>query len=128
MSVCKDQRTQLADELRAGLGVLAFPAWPDDLDPPCVFVTPPLVVDYIRRGQLFGEFVIALDVFVVVPHGDPAVSLDELEQLVEKAIVHIGGEFTLDSVDAPSPTTVVTEGGAEYLTCVIHVSKPVRFW
>lgn len=121
MSVFSDLRDALVDDLPE---IAISPSWPDTLNPPCGFITPPLTDEYVRQGPMFGEHTIALDLVLLVAHDDAAASLAALELMVEYALSQTA-DWTLTGVDAPAPTTV-SENGAEYLASVIHLSKPVR--
>lgn len=121
MSVFSELRDALVDDLPE-LNISA--AWPATLNPPCGFIAPPLTDEYVRQGPAFGEHTIALDLVLLVPHDDAATALAALELMVEYALSQTA-DWTLTGVDAPAPTTV-SDGGAEYLASVIHLSKPVR--
>lgn len=121
MSAFSDLRAALVADLP---NLHVTPSWPDALRPPGAFITPPVAVDYVEAGPGFGEHTIALDLALFVDHGDAAVSLARLEDMVEYALINTA-DWTLTGVDAPAPMQV-TEDGAEYLTCVIHLSKPIR--
>lgn len=99
-------------------------SWPDVLNPPGAFITPPLAVDFISQGPNFGEHTIALDLVLFVDHGDPAERLAELESMTQYALINTA-DWALTGVDAPSPIQINEDGG-EYLTCVIHLSKAIR--
>lgn len=116
-------------ELRAALAadlseLGCLPSWPDVLNPPGAFVTPPLAVDFIETGPNFGEHTVAYDLVLFVDHGDPAERLAELEAMTQYALINTA-DWALTGVDAPSPVQI-NEDGAEYLTCVIHLSKSIR--
>lgn len=121
MSAFSDLRDALVDDLPE---LNVSPSWPVTLNPPCAFITPPLVDDYVRRGPNFGEHTIALDLVLLVGHDDAETALGVLESMIEYALSQTA-DWTLAGVDAPAPTTV-SENGAEYLASVIHLSKPVR--
>jgi hypothetical protein len=123
VSTFSDARTQLAADLSA-LGVTVHPSWPTALDPPCAFITPPISDQYLRAGQTFGEYILSLDLVLLVEHADAADALATLEGLIETAVIHTA-DWMLSGVDAPAPTAVA-ENGAEYLAAAIHLSKPVR--
>lgn len=123
MPVIRAERVALAAELAAALGVPVHPAWPTAVDPPCAFITPPPVGDYLVIGPTFREHTLSLDVVIVVDHGPVQVAVEPLEDLIELA-VHALADWALRSVDPPAPTTIV-ENGAEYLAVVMHLSKPV---
>jgi hypothetical protein len=124
MSAFGDLRAALAAELTPPMGVDVHPAWPDVLQPPCAFLAPPLADDYAKRGPNFGEHTIALDLVILVDHGEAAAALTALEELIEAALVNTA-DWALTGVESPAPTTV-TESGAEYLACVIHLSRAVQ--
>lgn len=124
MSVITDLRVALADELAPLLGVDVHAQWPDVLTPPCAYISPPLVDDYVRRGPTFREHTVALDLIVLVEHGDPATSLAALDALIEIAVVNTA-DWSLSGVDSPAPIQV-SDGGAEYLASVIHLRKAVQ--
>jgi hypothetical protein len=121
MSAFSDLRQSLIDDLP---DLAVSPAWPEVLSPPCAFIAPPLAETYVQRGPNFGQFTIALDLYLLTPHADPADSLTQLEAMLSYALVNTA-DWTLVAVDAPAPT-VVTESGAEYLATIVHLSKPVR--
>lgn len=121
MSVFSDLRDALVDDLPE-LSITA--SWPETLNPPCAFITPPLTDEYVRQGPMFGEHTVALDLVLLVAHDDAGPALAALEAMLEYALSQTA-DWTLTGVDAPAPTTV-SENGAEYLASVIHLSKPVR--
>ena len=106
----------------ADLGTL--PSWPDVLNPPGAFITPATYADYIVAGPNFGEHTVAVDLVLFVDHGDAAERLTELESMVQYALINTA-DWALTGVDAPAPIQVNYDG-AEYLTCVIHLSKSIR--
>jgi hypothetical protein len=118
----KELRDQLAAELRDALDVTVFSSWPTDIVLPCIYVMPPLGDAYIQAGPNFQEFTLATDVAILVDHADVVESLEALETLIEGALVN-SMDWALTSVEPPAPITV-TEGGAEYLGTVLHLSKP----
>lgn len=125
MSVISDLRAALAAEMADALDVPVDASWPDTISPPCGFVAPPLADNYVERGPNFGEHTIALDLVLLVDHDDPATGLAALEALLTLALIHTEADWVMSGVDSPQPTAVA-EGGAEYLGCVVHLSKPVR--
>lgn len=118
--------SELRDSLVADLPLLSVsPAWPDTLSPPCGFIAPPLSEAWAVPGPNFGgEFTVSLDLVLLVAHDDAAASLAELEDMVAYALTYTA-DWVVTGVEAPAPTSV-TEGGAEYLASVIHLSKPVQ--
>lgn len=126
MTVFADLRASLAADLAplVAQGVAVDPSWPDVLAPPAAFVAPPLTDQWIQPGPNYGEFTVSLDVVLLVDHSPTGAALAELEELVTLALANTA-DWGLSGVDAPAPTTV-SEGGAEYLAAVIHLSKPVR--
>jgi hypothetical protein len=123
MSAFSDLRASLAADL-AGMAATVTASWPEEIDPPCAFITPPIGGDYVRRGPTFREHTIVVDLVLLVEHGNANNALDQLEGLVQYALVNTAADWALEGVEPPAPTTVV-EGGAEYLASVIHLSKPV---
>lgn len=116
-------RDTLADDL-AALGIPVHPSWPVSVDPPCAFIIPSLTTEYISPGPNFGEVTVAVDVVVMVDHDAVEVALDVLDQLIESVLVN-SMDWTFAGVDPPAPTTV-TDSGPEYLSAVIHLSRPVH--
>jgi hypothetical protein len=102
--------------------VALHPSWPDRVDPPCAFVTPPSTADWVVRGPTFAEHTVALDLVVLVDHAAAGPALEALEELVALALRNTA-DWALSSVDPPAPLAV-SESGAEYLAAVIHLSKP----
>lgn len=121
MSAFSDLRAALVADLPE-LSIAA--SWPDTLNPPGGFITPPIAAEYATRGPNFGEHTIALDLVLFVGHGDAALALAELEEMVQYALIHLA-DWTLTGVDPPAPTRV-SEVGADYLASVIHISKPIQ--
>lgn len=115
-------RTQVATDL-APLDATIYDAWPDEPQLPCVYVSPPLDA-YVRAGQTFGDYVLSIDLVILVDHGEPDASLALLETLIEDAIANTM-DWALTGVDPPSPLTM-TESGAEYLGTLVHISKAFR--
>lgn len=122
MGAFSDLRAALASDLADGMGVPVFPAWPDTVQPPCAFLVPPIASSYIIGGPQLQTYTLAVDVVILVPHGPADTGIGDLETLVESALKY-SEDWSLSGVDAPSPVTV-TEGGAEYLGTVLHLSKP----
>lgn len=123
MAVLTALRLTLAADL-APLGIAVHPAWPDDLELPCAFITPPIAAPYLIAGQTFGTFTASLDLVIMVDHTDGVTALTQLEALIEAAAVNTA-DWLLTGVDAPAPMSA-SEGGAEYLASIIHLSKSVR--
>jgi hypothetical protein len=127
MTTITGMREGLATELEGVpdlAGVHVSSSWPETIETPCVFLTPPLVDDYVRRGPTFGEHTVGLDILIAVDDDSAVVALAELERLLA-VIIKYTADWNLLGVDSPAPTTVV-ENGAEYLACVVHLSKPTR--
>jgi hypothetical protein len=118
-----DLRDTLAADL-AALDVPVHPAWPDTLVVPCVFLTPPLGGEYVTAGPTFGGYTMAVDVVILVGHAQAGTAFAALEHLIETVLINTV-DWSLDGVDSPSPISV-TDGGAEYLGTVIHLSKTTR--
>jgi hypothetical protein len=125
VSVISALRAGFAAELAVLLDIPVAASWPDQIAPPCGFLSPPLADNYVERGPNFKEHTVALDLILLVDHDDPATSLAALEALLEVALVNTEADWSLSGVDSPAPTAVA-EGGAEYLGCVIHLSKPIN--
>lgn len=123
MSVIGDLRAVLVADL-APLGIPVSPSWPDVLVPPCAFVVPPVANNYVLPGVMFGEYIVALDLVIMVDHADAADAIETLDTLLETALRNTV-DWTLITVEGPSPA-VVSENGSEYLAALIHLSKPVR--
>jgi hypothetical protein len=127
MSDLSDLRLTLAASLGtlAAQGVAVDPAWPDVLAPPAVFIAPPLADQWVRFGPNFGEYTVALDLVLLVDHDATGAALARVEDLVSAVLALVADDWVMNGVDAPAPTTV-SEGGADYLAAVVHLSKPVR--
>jgi hypothetical protein len=123
VSVIGTIRAALVADL-APLGIPVTPSWPDVLIPPCAFVVPPVANNYVSPGLTFGEYLIALDLVIMVDHADAADAMEALDTLLETALRNTV-DWTLITVEGPSPA-VVSENGSEYLAVLIHLSKPVR--
>lgn len=124
MGAFKDLRDQLAADL-AVIGVPVHASLPDDLDVPCVFLVPPLTASYITAANLYGaSYVLALDVVVLVAHTGAGEAYEAVESLVEAVLANTV-DWTLTGVDPPAALTV-TEGGAEYMGTLVHLSKPTH--
>lgn len=103
-----------------------YPAWPEAMNPPCGYVSPPIANAWISGGPSFGEHTIAMDLTLFVAHGDPDASLLELEDMVQYAVLNLAN-WTLTGVEPPGPMTVSgDDNGPDYLGSVIHLSMPVR--
>ena len=120
-SAITDLRTALAGDLTE---INCAVSWPDVLAPPGAFLAPPLAADFITAGPNFGEWTVALDLVLYVDHGDPSERLAELESMLQYALINTA-DWELTGVDPPAPAQI-NDDGAEYLTCVIHLSKPTR--
>ncbi len=124
MSVIRTLRDALAADLEP-LGVPVHAAWPTELDVPCAFITPPLSDAYVTGGARFGEYVMSVDLVLIVDHNEnPDAALASLEDLIEIALANTV-DWALNGVESPAPINVV-DSGAEYLGTVIHLSKPTR--
>jgi hypothetical protein len=110
----------------APLGIPVTTSWPDELVFPLAFITPPINQNYLTGGDTFHSFVVALDVAILVAHGDAAASLTVLENLIEQALLNTQ-DWNMIAVDAPAAMTV-TENGAAYLGTVIHLSKSITLY
>jgi hypothetical protein len=123
MAVFKDLREQLAAELAEALDpVPVYASWPSSTIAPCVFLMPPLGGPYVQRSGLFGQsYILAVDAVVLVPHSTVQEAHDALEALLE-TVLKYSADWQLAGVDPPAAVTV-TEGGAEYLGAVVHLSK-----
>jgi hypothetical protein len=120
-------RATLAGELRDavdGDDVFVSASWPDTIRTPCIFLTPPLIEDYVRRGPNFGEHTVGMDIVIAVDENQPVDALTELERLLVIVLKNTA-DWQLVGVDSPAPTTVV-ENGLEYLACVVHLNKPAQ--
>jgi hypothetical protein len=118
-----DLRTALAFDL-APMDVTVYPAWPTELSPPCVFITPALGRPFIEAGPNFREFIVTYDLVILVDHADPGAALAQLEDLVAVAVHHTA-DWAMLGIESPAPTTI-SEGGAEYLAVIVHLGKPVQ--
>lgn len=132
MSKFEDIRDQLQTDLTV-IGVPVHAAWPPVVTPPCIFIVPPVVDQYIapaRKPDLTfagGRFVYAVDAIIFVQHGDPDASLATLDDLIEQVLINTSADWFVSGVEPPSATKI-TEQGAEYLATAVHLSKPVALW
>lgn len=126
MSALAAMRAQLAADLAglAPLGVTVSDQWPQAMTPPVAFVTPALTAAWIEPGPNFSEYLIGLDVVLLVDHGASGPALFELETLVEAALGLLS-EWGVTEVEPPAPTSVA-DNGAEYLAAVIHLTQPTQ--
>lgn len=124
MNLFEEARTALKNELAPLLGVAVYTGWPTKLSPPFAFMLPPFAGPYVRGGPAFHEVTIAVDLIVVVDHGEPDYSLAQVEGLIEIILREVD-TWVIGEVESPIPTTIA-EAGAEYLAAAIHLSKPVR--
>lgn len=124
MPVLKALREALVADLSA-LGVPVYATWPTQINPPCVYVLPPISAAYITAGPNFGgEFIAHLDVAILAAHEPAGAALETVEELLELALIHTA-DWLLDAAEPPAPITV-TDSGAEYLGALVHLSQPVR--
>jgi hypothetical protein len=123
VSVYKDMRDKLKADLEIIDGVQVFSSWPKQIVPPCIYVMPPLGDIYMTAGDTFRQYVVHTDVAILTDHADVDESLELLESLIE-AVIRNSMDYSFGGVEPPSPMTV-TEGGADYLGAVVHLSKPV---
>lgn len=121
MSVLQALRDQLVTDLGA-LGVPVHAAWPIVFDAPCAFVMPATGSSYVAAGPNFCQYTLSVDVVLVSGHAQPEQSLAALEDLIQATLANTM-DWKLNGIESPSPATVA-EGGAEYLTTAVHLSKP----
>lgn len=125
MSLFSDARAALKDELVPVIGIPVHTGWPDRVSPPFAFMLPPIGESYVRWGPHFGkEVTLAMDLVLVVDHGDANTSMVEVEELIDVVLHHVN-TWVVHEVESPEPTNVA-ESGAEYLAAVIHLTKAVR--
>lgn len=111
-------RSTLVEDLRS-VGLPVFEAWPDRVTPPCLFVTPPASDDYVTSGENFTEYMVSLDVVILVAHATAGVALTALDTILELVITNTA-DWRLIGCDSPS---LVTISGNEYLGTIVHLSK-----
>jgi hypothetical protein len=124
MTMFRDARGALQEELGPILGAPVHVGWPTEIEPPLAFMLPPLGGPYVRRGPHFSEVTIAVDLVLAVGHGDANSSLRELEPMIE-AVVYNLHSWVLGEIDAPEPMAIA-DSGANYLAAIVHLTKPVR--
>jgi hypothetical protein len=126
VSVLKALREALVSDL-AALNVPVYATWPTQIDPPCLYVLPPLSAAYLTAGPNFGgEFTASLDVAIIAAHEPAGAALETVEELLELTLINTA-DWLLDAVEPPAPITV-TDSGAEYLGALVHLSKSVRLF
>lgn len=124
MPVLKALRETLMSDLSA-LGVPVYATWPTQIDPPCVYVLPPISGAYVTAGPEFGSvFTAHLDVAILAAHEPAGIALETVEELLELTLIHTA-DWMLDAAEPPAPITV-TDSGAEYLGALVHLSQSVR--
>jgi hypothetical protein len=108
-------RDRLAADLAAVLDrVEAQP--PSRLTPPIVYLVP--AEPYVSAGQTFGDYVISVDVHVVVRTWN----LTEIEKIIGLVLANTT-DWALTAVDAPGPVTV---SGLDHYGTIIHLAKAAR--
>jgi hypothetical protein len=114
-------RAQLVQDLSV-TDMPVFTQWPTRITPPCLFVTPSSISPYVRPGDAFGGFLVALDVVALTTQATPDIALPALDAVIEKVLANTV-DWQLESCDGPS---LVTVSGVEYLGTIVHISKHAR--
>lgn len=114
-------RAALVADLAIG-DMPVFTAWPARVTPPCLFVTPSSFNSYVTGSDLFGEYVVALDVVALVAQATPDIALVALDEVIETVLQNTV-DWRLDGCDSPS---LVTVNGVDYLGTIIHLTKLSR--
>lgn len=118
----REAREKLAADLSV-IGIPVLAAWPDEPEPPCLFITPPQGGDYVTAGQFPSDYLITVDVVVLVGKTTSnAGDLEALETVVEDVLENTE-DWAFRGVDAPAAVTV---HGISYLGTVVHLSVPSR--
>ena len=97
-------------------------AWSDRFEPPGVMVRQPISGSYIERGQLVGEFEQLIDVILVVPQSDKAVT--DLDEFIETVLLN-SVDWGFRGVDT---VAVINIHGTDYPGTVIHLAKQARLY
>jgi len=91
-------------------------------------ITPPLVIigtgdPYVEMGGTYAkEFVVSLELFLVVGTGTNATAVTALNEMIEKVIFNLG-EWDIDSVSAPY---MASANDAQYLTSRVQIKNTIE--
>jgi len=110
-------RDRLTADLKAVEGINIETGVPSRLTPPVIYVTAP-PDSYVLSGQTFGEYVISLDVQIVIRNRD----LAYMDTLIEGVLANTM-DWALVGVDAPG---IFSANNFEYFGTTIHLSKATR--
>jgi hypothetical protein len=114
-----DLRESLVADL-GGTGLAVHVAWPDRPAVPCLIVVPG--GQYVSAGQLYGDWLVRLDVIVLVARDSYPVALANLDTAID-AVLTATGSWGVTGIDQPS---LVTVGAAEVLGVVIQLQHATR--
>ncbi len=113
-------RQALADDLKP-VGVPVHDAWPDRPVTPCIVLVPS-GGNYVEAGSTFGEYVVRMDVLVLVARERYGAALSRLDALVEAVLANTV-DWALTGVETPS---LVAIGPSQVLGTVVALAKATR--
>lgn len=117
-------RAALATDLLA-VGVPVHDTEPAAIDAPCLIVSTPVAGTYIEGGSNFGDYVLNIDVVVLVDDTAPAAgSLAAVEDLLAGVLANTV-DWALTGVEPPAPLTF-SATDRDYLGTLVHLSKATR--
>ena len=122
MGRLKETREKLVADLEV-TGVAVMDVWRITGEPPCILLVPPPGRSYVEGGKTFGEFLINVDVVVLVRARPPNEGRDELEELLEDVLRNTA-DWALDGVDSPAAASI-PDSTVEFRGAVVHLSKPL---
>lgn len=124
MSVLSDLRKDTAAKL-AGLSVPVLPSIPEQLPPPCAFLSPGSpYVETNFEGKNFGESLVNFELTLVVDAGGNDVQSDALDDLLVEALAVI--DPIADLYPGSAEPGVISMNGQSYLACFLTVSRITR--
>lgn len=113
-------RATLENDLRA-CKVQVHSAWPAAPAAPCLIVVPSTRENYVTAGKTFGEYVLNIDVLVLVSR-DRAAGLRSLDSLVEAVLANTV-DWAFKGTETPS---LVNVGSQNVLGSIVQLGKAFR--